>query len=70
MTRYLYHLASKDLTLTKSMISLGSCTMKANPASFLIPIQFQGFSTLHPYSPLHNTKGYHTLLKNLEKWLV
>jgi glycine dehydrogenase len=48
------------------MITLGSCTMKLNPVSFMIPVTYDGFSKLHPFSPKDCTKGYEELTKNLE----
>lgn len=51
------------------MISLGSCTMKLNPTSFMMPVGYRGFSMLHPYSPLECSQGYTELAFNLSKWL-
>ncbi|CAD8068445.1 unnamed protein product [Paramecium primaurelia] len=69
MLRYINYLRQKDISLAKSMISLGSCTMKLNPTSFMLPVSFQGFSQLHPFSPLSCTQGYQELTDNVEKWL-
>lgn len=70
MLRYLNYLSAKDVTLAKSMISLGSCTMKANPTSFMMPVSYPAFAHLHPYSPPACTKGYQELTTHLEKWLA
>lgn len=53
MMRFLNYLKNKDISLTKSMIPLGSCTLKLNAAAEMIPLSFPGFSNVHPYSPLH-----------------
>jgi glycine dehydrogenase len=45
------YLVAKDISLIHSMITLGSCTMKLNPTSFMVPVSYPGFSNLHPYSP-------------------
>lgn len=52
MTRYIHRLAGKDLSLTDSMIALGSCTMKLNSAVAMIPVTWHGFANLHPFAPL------------------
>ncbi len=69
MMRYLKRLENKDISLTNSMISLGSCTMKLNAASELYPIGFAEFGNIHPFAPLEQTKGYQYVFSNLEKWL-
>ncbi|MGC9035372.1 MAG: aminomethyl-transferring glycine dehydrogenase [Verrucomicrobiia bacterium] len=70
MLRYLRKLESRDLSLTASMIPLGSCTMKLNPASAMMPLSWQGFNRLHPYAPAEQTCGYAELLKELGDWLL
>lgn len=63
MLRYITHLASKDLGLVHSMIPLGSCTMKLNSTSSMIPLTWPEFSSVHPFSPLEQVKGYHQIIK-------
>jgi hypothetical protein len=63
MLRYMNHLASKDLGLANAMIPLGSCTMKLNSTSSMAPITWPEFSTIHPFAPLDQTKGYLTVIK-------
>ncbi len=70
MMRYLKFLENKDLSLTTSMIPLGSCTMKLNAASELIPVSWPGFSKLHPFAPSNQWEGYHEIITGLEKWLA
>ena len=61
---------SRDLSLTTSMIPLGSCTMKLNAAAEMFPITWPEFSRLHPFAPLRQTRGYQTLFQQLEDWLA
>jgi glycine dehydrogenase len=70
MMRYLHRLQSKDLSLTTSMIPLGSCTMKLNAAAEMLPITYPGFSRMHPFAPASQTRGYAKLFKQLESWLA
>ena len=70
MLRYLKRLESRDLSLTSSMIPLGSCTMKLNAASQMIPISQAGFGKLHPFAPIKQTRGYLDLFADLEDWLA
>lgn len=70
MMRYIKRLENKDLSLTHSMISLGSCTMKLNAATELIPVSWEAFANLHPYAPLDQTKGYQQIFQELEAWLA
>jgi glycine dehydrogenase len=69
MLRYLKHLENKDLSLVHSMISLGSCTMKLNATSEMIPVTWPEFGGMHPFAPKEQTEGYQQLFKDLEKWL-
>ncbi|KAF8807832.1 glycine dehydrogenase [Phlegmacium glaucopus] len=66
MLRYIHHLASKDMSLVHSMIPLGSCTMKLNSTSSMIPLTWPEFSAVHPFAPYDQVKGYHQALKELE----
>ena len=65
MMRYLKTLENKDLSLTHTMISLGSCTMKLNAASEMIPITIDEFANLHPFSPIDQAKGYQQIFETL-----
>tara|TARA_Y100001935_G_scaffold7792_1_gene5853 strand:- start:809 stop:3664 length:2856 start_codon:yes stop_codon:yes gene_type:complete len=69
MLRYIHRLQSKDLSLTHSMIPLGSCTMKLNATTEMIPITWPEFSQIHPFAPKEQTKGYVQLIHELEGWL-
>jgi glycine dehydrogenase len=70
MLRYLRRLESRDFSLTTSMIPLGSCTMKLNGTAEMLPISWPEFSRLHPFAPLSQTRGYQTIFRQLEDWLV
>ncbi|TPV93268.1 MAG: aminomethyl-transferring glycine dehydrogenase [Myxococcales bacterium FL481] len=70
MLRYIHRLQSRDLSLTTSMISLGSCTMKLNATSEMIPVTWPGFGQLHPFAPAEQTAGYRELFDELETWLA
>ncbi|PYI81764.1 MAG: glycine dehydrogenase (aminomethyl-transferring), partial [Verrucomicrobia bacterium] len=69
MLRYLKRLESRDLSLTTSMIPLGSCTMKLNATCEMVPVSWPEFSKIHPFAPLRQTKGYQELFQQLEEWL-
>ena len=69
MMRYIKSLESKDLSLVHSMISLGSCTMKLNAATELIPVTWDEFSALHPFVPADQAAGYHQIISELEAYL-
>ena len=70
LLRYLTHLRSKDLSLTTSMIPLGSCTMKLNAAAEMFPVTWPEFGKIHPFAPKSQTQGYQTLFQQLEAWLA
>ncbi len=67
MMRYIKRLENKDISLTHSMISLGSCTMKLNAATEMIPVTWPEFSTMHPFVPLDQTLGYQEIFEELAK---
>ena len=69
MLRYIHRLESKDLSLTTSMIPLGSCTMKLNATVEMIPVTWPEFGGLHPYAPADQAAGYSVLFEQLETWL-
>ena len=69
MMRYIKRLENKDLSLMHSMIALGSCTMKLNAASELIPVSWEEFANIHPFAPSNQTKGYQKILNDLSDWL-
>lgn len=69
MLRYLRLLQEKDVALDRSMIPLGSCTMKLNATTEMIPITWPGFAKIHPFAPLDQSEGYRTLIGELEDWL-
>ncbi len=70
LMRYMHRLASRDLSLTTSMIPLGSCTMKLNAAVQLTPLAWAGFSDVHPYAPLNQATGYRQIFDDLKTWLA
>ncbi len=69
MLRYIKKLESKDLSLTTSMIPLGSCTMKLNATAEMVPVTWPEFSKLHPFAPAEQTRGYLRIFRDLEKYL-
>ena len=70
LLRYIHRLQSGDLSLTTSMIPLGSCTMKLNATSEILPISWPEFSLPHPYAPKEQVLGYAEMLETLEGWLA
>jgi glycine dehydrogenase len=69
MLRYLHRLEARDLSLTSSMIPLGSCTMKLNSTAEMVPVTWPEFGELHPFAPEAQTQGYAELFADLEAWL-
>jgi glycine dehydrogenase len=70
LLRYIHRLQSRDLSLTTSMIPLGSCTMKLNATAEMIPVTWPEFSQIHPFAPASQTQGYRILFEQLEAWLA
>ncbi len=69
LLRYLKRLENKDLSLAHSMIALGSCTMKLNATTEMIPVTWPEFANIHPFAPLNQAKGYQELIHDLHDWL-
>lgn len=69
LLRYIHRLVSKDLSLVHSMITLGSCTMKLNATSEMVPVTWPEFGQLHPFAPADQWRGYAELFRSLESWL-
>lgn len=69
MMRYIKQLENKDLSLNTSMISLGSCTMKLNAASEMIPLSWAHWSKIHPFAPADQTQGYQQIINELSEYL-
>jgi len=70
MLRYIFKLQNRDLSLGHAMIPLGSCTMKLNATSEMIPVTWPEFGALHPFAPAEQTRGYREMFADLEKWLA
>ncbi len=70
MMRYIKSLDRKDISLTQSMISLGSCTMKLNAASEMLPLSWPEFTNIHPFAPASQCEGYTELIRNMEQYLA
>jgi len=70
MMRYIHRLETKDLALNTSMIALGSCTMKLNAATEMMPVSWPEFSSIHPYAPDTQTEGYQQIASDLSNWLM
>lgn len=70
LLRYLKRLENKDLSLTHSMISLGSCTMKLNATTEMVPVSWPEFNQIHPFAPKEQTQGYQELIGELGEWLA
>ena len=69
LMRYITRLGRKDISLAQSMISLGSCTMKLNPAASMLPLSLSQFQNIHPYAPEEQVEGYKELIENLSSYL-
>jgi glycine dehydrogenase len=69
MLRYLHRLEGRDLSMTSSMIALGSCTMKLNATSEMVPVTWAEFANVHPFAPANTVAGYAELFSSLEQWL-
>ncbi|WP_439398816.1 aminomethyl-transferring glycine dehydrogenase [Bradyrhizobium sp. PMVTL-01] len=69
MLRYMRKLSDRDLALDRAMIPLGSCTMKLNATTEMMPLTWPQFGSLHPFAPREQARGYHALFARLEKWL-
>ncbi|HZW10545.1 MAG TPA: aminomethyl-transferring glycine dehydrogenase, partial [Phycisphaerales bacterium] len=70
MLRYIFELQGRDLSLAHAMIPLGSCTMKLNATSEMIPVTWPEFGAVHPFAPAEQTRGYRELFAQLESWLA
>ncbi|MBL0922111.1 MAG: aminomethyl-transferring glycine dehydrogenase [Phycisphaerales bacterium] len=69
LLRYIFELQGRDLSLAHSMIPLGSCTMKLNATSEMVPVTWPEFANLHPFAPAEQTRGYLEMFRDLESWL-
>ena len=70
LLRYIHRLQAKDLSLTTSMIPLGSCTMKLNATAEMLPVTWPEFAKIHPFAPTSQTQGYQIMFEQLESWLA
>ncbi len=70
LLRYMRKLSDRDLALDRAMIPLGSCTMKLNATTEMIPVTWPEFGALHPFAPEEQAGGYHAMFTRLEKWLA
>ncbi len=70
LLRYMRKLADRDLALDRAMIPLGSCTMKLNATTEMMPLTWAEFGNLHPFAPREQAAGYHALFARLQKWLA
>jgi glycine dehydrogenase len=70
LLRYITRLQSKDLSLAQAMIPLGSCTMKLNATSEMVPVTWAEFGQIHPFAPVEQAQGYQVLFDDLERWLA
>ena len=70
LLRYMHRLQAKDLSLTTSMIPLGSCTMKLNATAEMMPVTWPEFAKIHPFAPQSQTRGYQVMFEQVEKWLA
>jgi glycine dehydrogenase len=70
LLRYMRKLSDRDLALDRAMIPLGSCTMKLNATTEMIPLTWPAFGALHPFAPREQAAGYHALFKQFEQWLI
>jgi len=70
LMRYIHQLSQRDLSLTTSMIPLGSCTMKLNAASELMPVSWPAFNNIHPFAPDTQAQGYKVVIEELKEWLA
>ena len=70
MLRYLKRLENRDFSLTHGMIPLGSCTMKLNATTEMVPVTWSAFADIHPFAPPEQTSGYDAMIEQLENWLV
>lgn len=69
LLRYIHRLQARDLSMTTSMISLGSCTMKLNATTEMLPVTWPELGGIHPFAPKEQTEGYHEIYRGLQDWL-